>query len=46
MHRLATMLLRRSTTAAAIGAIIATRAGTTMITVDPSIMMEAMVDTD
>jgi orotidine-5'-phosphate decarboxylase len=40
------MLLRRSTTAAAIGAINATRAGTTMITVGRSITMEARVDTD
>jgi hypothetical protein len=37
------MLLRRFTTAAAIGA---THAGTTMITADPRITMEARVDTD
>ena len=46
MHRLATMLLRRSTTAMAIGAINATRAGTTMTTAGQSITMEATVDTD
>jgi hypothetical protein len=46
MRRLATMLRRRSTTAAAIGATTTIRARATMIEVAPNIMTTVIVDTD